>query len=129
RPLQAGPGDVPDAGTQADHRGPPRPGNGWLGSGEIEVVANLGGHTTSRRSIPVHSQITLTARRFAPASAAPGPANSSPLPLGSPPCGTRARRAASATDAGVSVPATGITEWNMAHAAEKPASAGALISR
>ena len=54
----------------------------------MSAVANWGGQVTSRRFTSVHSQMTLAARRLAPASAPPMGANSRPLPLGRPPAGT-----------------------------------------
>ena len=41
--------------------------------------------------------------------------------------GSRTPSAAFAIDSASNASATGITSWNSAHAAEKPASAGALI--
>src|SRR5439155_9131730 len=101
-------------------------GKGWIGS--IAWVANLGGQTTARRPTPTHSQTTLVARTFSPASGVPGGPNRTPLPLGSPPCGISVASADRATPAGESEVAPGRTSWSNAHAAENPARAGALIS-
>ena len=92
------------------------------------AVARLGGHTTASWSTRSHSQITLAARRFQPASPDPGAPNRSPLPLGRLPAGRRMRRAAAATAPGSSDRVAGMTSWNRTHAAENPASAAALIS-
>src|SRR2546430_1145927 len=121
------PRDVGAGHGQAEQKGARPPSHAWIGSALIGSVANFGGHTTALHRTSVHSQITLLARRFAPESEVPGRPNIRPLPFGSPPSGIRARSAAAATPSGVSDDAAGITEWNRAHAAEKPASAGASI--
>src|SRR4030095_3404124 len=68
----------------------------------IGEVANWGGQVTSRWFTWVHSQMTLVARRLAPASAPPGGANSRPPPLGRPPARTPARPGAAGPPGGAS---------------------------
>ena len=62
-------------------------------------VANSGGQTSARVYGATHSQITLVALRFSPASEDVGAPNASPLPLGSAPGGSFDCRIAAATAA------------------------------
>src|SRR5207253_6164133 len=103
-------------------------GHDSSGINRTDWVANWGGHTTARRPSPTHSQITLAALRLAPASEVPGRPKARPLPFGNPPSGMLVVSAAEATAGAVNADARGITSLNRAHAAEYPASAGALIS-
>ncbi len=87
-------------------------------------VANAGGQTRARVYGATHSQITLTALRFSPANGAPGGANASPLPLGSPPRGSAARWIAAATALADRSGARGKTCWKRAIPPENPDSPG-----
>src|SRR6266545_2220493 len=91
-------------------------------------VANAGGHTTARVRTATHSQTTLAAFRFSPASAAPGGARSRPPPLAKLPTGSLVVSAAAATAAGVAVLAAGNTALKSALALENPDRAAALMS-
>src|SRR5438094_146915 len=63
---------------RGDQRPPPDPSHRSMAIASMAWVAKAGGQTTACWRSATHSQITLAARRFEPASTAPGGAKSRP---------------------------------------------------